>query len=172
MKTFFIQKQSSEETKEITTVEDLKSAIDDATDKLKSTPCWIFYDQNFVLLGKGCEALHSKISMVLETIRELRLFCSDGELYVWRYKGMLKGRLRLDDDPEGSLKEIYCTEPYTWAALKGEQEYKNISLNVDASLNYEDVQQYLVYNYFKYDPNGDINFYDARLVAFIGKEGA
>lgn len=148
---------------------EMERIIKESLVQLKGSCNWVLHDQNKVLMGQIKNSAPIP-DLKLETLKEFRLFSEKGELHIWKYGNEFKSRLRIDNDNEKG--DIYQEKHFTWGSKRGEGEFKNIQLKVDPSLGDRIPKKYLVYNYFDYDQNGLIKFYDARLVKFIEeKEG-
>ena len=148
----------------------LSDIIQETGEKIDEDSYWILYNQNNVLIGKGSDNLINKNNEIkLDILKEIRLFSEKGELHVWKYGGKFKYRLRLDEEP--GEDKIYVEEHFRWNVNETETE-KDKKLNLDDSIDKSSFpKKYKVYNYFSYDKNGLIQFYDARLVNFVPKEG-
>jgi len=128
---------------------------------------WIYYDQNEVIVGKGVKYLSKKKGISNKDIlKEIRYFSEKGELHIWKYKGMFKYRIRVDDS--GDNTNIYDEEHFRWSIKEQNGGLKNIILKIDKdSLTDEKLpKKFIVRNYFEYNEDGTIRFIDARLCGF------
>lgn len=138
---------------------------------------WVLHNQTKVLAGKGRESLpldeiHPHI------LKELRLFSAKGELHLWKCKEGFCYRLRLDkesndiskskDENENGLL-IYMEEHYRTKVKGSGEKDRSTSGFKFLGCSGKPPDRFKVYNYFKYDGLGCIQFEDARLVEFIEK---
>lgn len=145
-------------------------------------------DQIYLIVYKHHEVLIGSIEnrtlnltrpeeLTPEYLKELRMFSKDGELYLWNQGGKFKYRLRLDN--QGEQSDIYDEEHFMWGTnLLDEDEYTVVEPNRGMRLSFpffiNDKKlplKYHVRNYLDYDENGQIQFYDARLVNFLDSKG-
>ena len=144
-------------------------------------PFLLVYKHHEVLLGQVKEneiQLECKKQLTVEYLKELRMFSETGELYIWNQKGKFNYRLRIDEDESG-IDHIYEESHYMWGNEPDENN-KNTALEPNRGMrlkfpfslqNKKLPLKYLVRNYFDYDDNGQIRFYDARLVKFLDAAG-
>lgn len=148
----------------------LLQIINEAGHEIGEDSYWILYNQNKVLIGKDCQnLLNDEQEIEFDILKNIRFFGIKGELYIWKYNDKLRWRLRIDN--EGEDVNIYEEEHYRWN-IKGEKNSdKNRELILHSSLTpYSLSEKFKVYNYFSYDKDGLIKFYDARLVDFIDRQ--
>lgn len=153
----------------IKTKEDLNDKIKKSAETIGSDSYWILYCYDKVWIGKGSENLINEMNHSL--LKEFRLFSPKGELHLWKYGDEFRWRLRVDDEREDA--NIHIEEHYIWDR-ENRGELKNIELESNRHNSIPSVSfpmKYQVYNYFDYDDNGLIKFYDARLVNFVNGEG-
>ena len=148
----------------------LLKVINEAAREIGEDSYWILYNQNKVLIGKGCQnLLDEEKEIELDILKNIRFFSIKGELYIWKYNDNFRWRLRIDN--EGEDVKIYEEEHYRWNIKNEKGSDKNRELILHSSLTLSSLpEKFKVYNYFRYDEDGLIKFYDARLVDFIDRQ--
>jgi len=114
----------------------------------------------------------------LEYITEIRMFSISGELHLWKYGSDFKWRLRIDEETEGDIN-VYEETHIMWGTevdkeKKNEliEEYRGIKIRFPLDINEEPLPiKYKVRNYYDFDEDGMIKFYDARLVHVLNNKG-
>ena len=150
----------------------LLQVINEAGREIGEDSYWILYNQNKVLIGKGCQNLLNEDQEIeLNILKNIRFFGIKGELYIWKYNHDLRWRLRMDDNGDKDDVNIYEEEHYRWHIKNEKGSDKNRELNLHSSLTHFSLpEKFKVYNYFRYDEDGLIKFYDARLVEFTDRQ--
>jgi len=110
-------------------------------------------------------------------LKQLRMFSKKGELYIREYDGKFNYRLRIDEEKEGDAY-IYDEEHFMWGNETADDRHTVIETNRGMKINFpfsiegkDPPLKYLVRNYLRYDDNGLIHFYDARLMTFLDAQG-
>lgn len=114
-----------------------------------------------------------------EYVRELRMFSKTGEFYTWKQEEKFKYRLRIDENETNDEPNIYEETPFMWGQhIKKEnniciayEKSRGMEIRLPFEVREEQLPlRYLVRNYFKYDDQGQIYFFDARLVKFLNQK--
>ena len=160
----------------------IKDLIDGSITDITEDCWWVLHNQTKVTAGKGKNSLPSD-DIHPHILKELRLFSAQGELHLWKCKEGFCYRLRLDEENENKKdipkdkdenkdKDelfIYMEKHYRTKVKGSEEKDRSTSgfdfLGCDGKL----FDRFKVYNYFKYDCLGCIQFTDARLVKFMKK---
>jgi len=135
---------------------------------------FILYKHNEVVIGK----IHNNdffpsIDFFEKYIKEMRVFNEKGEIHIWWYNGEFCYRLRIDGEDDKT--NVYDEEHIIWGE-EAEQREKSTLLKEKRGTNIElpykisddDLPiKYKIRNYFTYDNNGLIKFFDARLLYFM-----
>ena len=144
-------------------------------------PFLLVYKHHEVLLGQVKDKsihLEQEDQLTVEYLKELRMFSKTGELYIWNQKGKFNYRLRIDEDEAGN-DHIYEEAHYMWGNEPDDND-KNTALEPNRGMrlkfpfslqNKKLPLKYVVRNYLDFDHNGQIQFYDARLVKFLDADG-
>ncbi len=139
---------------------------------------FVLYTHNEVVIGKVLDKqLFPQKDFGEIYFKEIRIFNKKAELHIWRYNGNFNYRIRIDGESE--LENIYEEEHIVWGTDIEEKENgallkeeRGTNIEIPYKIKKEDLPiKYKVRNYFTYDENGLIKFYDARLVEFVNKEG-
>lgn len=119
-------------------------------------------------------------SLLLANILQLRLFSGQGELYMWNTEPNFQWRLRMDAQESSPESHIYEEAHYIWGTNVAErenhfyliEEHRGMQIQVPFPIRKDQIPlKYRVRNYFRYDEDGLIDFYDARLVNILDKNG-
>lgn len=140
----------------------------------------LVYKHHEVLIGEvrdGRIKLERPQELSVHYLKELRMFSSTGELYLWNRRGQLKYRFRMDN--EGSETHRYDEEHFMWGnRADNKNDHAVIEVNRGMRITFpfpvcdNDLPlKYLVRNYLEFDKHNQVVFYDARLVAFLDKFG-
>lgn len=114
----------------------------------------------------------------LKYITEIRMFSESGELHLWKYGDKFKWRLRIDEEVEGEI-HIYEEKHVIWGTKINTkntnelvEEHRGMRIQFPREIINEPLPiKYEVRNYFNFDEDGMIKFYDARLVKIINNNG-
>lgn len=118
-------------------------------------------------------------------IRELRFFSLKGEFYLWRKKeGLWESRWRDEEKMNGKkYEEVHTYEEVhlIWGTDVHKEEngeyilkegQRGMKISFPFAIQKSQLPlRYLVRNYYRFDENGLIYFYDARLVELQDREG-
>lgn len=139
---------------------------------------FILYKHNEVIMGKiGNNNFFPSIDFSEKYIKEIRVFNKKAEIHIWRYKGGFYYRLRIDK--EGEETNIYDEEHIIWGEKVEQKENSTLlkekrgtNIELPYKISDDDLPiKYKVRNYFTYDNNGLIKFFDARLLYFMKANG-
>ena len=122
-------------------------------------------------------------ALSIESLRELRAFNESGELRLWKSGGDIGWRLRIDDGSENA--NIYDEEHVLWGdKIAGEsaeglilrESGRGFSFRVPPfgrtpSLPLTLPLKLLVRNYYDFEEDGLLHFFDARLVSLKDQDG-
>jgi len=151
---------------------------DNATQEalLRSPVYMLVYKHHEIQIGmmvEGKIVLERPEELKPEMLKELRLFSEQGELYLWKQRQTFHYRLRVDD-AAGEKSHVYMERHLMWGLEKdgdGRTVVEpNRGMRLTMPFQVKDAKlplKYDVQNYFEYDKNGLIQFYDARLVRLL-----
>jgi len=165
-------KENHEEGKEIK-----QFLVEKCKEKLGGICILIVYKYNQVYIASiknGELNVLGDQEFTLEYITEIRMFSVSGELHLWKYGSGFKWRLRIDEEVEGDIN-VYEETHIMWGTeVNGEkkneliEEYRGIKIRFPRDISNEPLPiQYKVRNYYDFDEDGMIKFYDARLVQIL-----
>lgn len=140
----------------------------------------LVYKHHEVLIGEVQEGevlVKKPGELTADYLQELRMFSSNGELYLWNQNGNMSYRLRLDE--QGDSTNRYDEEHFIWGKNTDQKdEHTVIEVNRGMRLTLpfpvyknECPLKYRVRNYLEMDDEGQIRFYDARLITFLNTHG-
>jgi len=155
--------------------------IENSREKLGGVCLLIVYKYNRVYIASINDSELNFLGdpeFTLEYITEIRMFSSSGELHLWKYGSDFKWRLRIDEETEGDTN-VYEETHIMWGTeveseKKNEliEEYRGIKIRFPLDINEEPLPiKYKVRNYYNFDEDGMIKFYDARLVQVLNNKG-
>ena len=157
---------------------DLKKFLSEkCEEKLGGNCLLIVFKYNQVYIGS---IVNNEINVLgdeqftLDYVTEIRMFSVSGELHLWKYGDVFKWRLRIDDEVKGDIN-VYEETHIIWGTKvsienKNEliEEHRGMKIRFPRDINNEPLPiQYKVRNYFNFDEDGMIKFYDARLVQIL-----
>jgi CRISPR-associated protein (TIGR03984 family) len=140
----------------------------------------LVYKHHEILLGQvqdGEILVKKPEELTPEYLQEMRMFSPNGELYLWNQNGKINYRLRLDE--QGDITNRYDEEHFIWGQ-KTEKKDDHTVMEVNRGMrltlpfpvnNNECPLKYRVRNYLEFDDDGQIRFYDARLITFLNTHG-
>lgn len=130
------------------------------------------YNQVYIgsIVNNEINVLEDK-QFTLDYVTEIRMFSVSGELHLWKYGDVFKWRLRIDEEVAGDIN-IYEETHIMWGTEVNDEkknelieEHRGMKIRFPRDINDEPLPiQYKVRNYFNFDDDGMIKFYDARLV--------
>jgi len=135
---------------------------------------FILYKHNEVIIGKiRNNKFFPSLDFSEKYIKEIRVFNKKGEIHVWWYNGGFCYRLRIDK--EGEETNVYDEEHIIWGEKVEQKENSTLlkekrgtNIELPYKISKDDLPiKYKVRNYFTYDNNGLIKFFDARLLYFM-----
>ncbi|MGD2088561.1 MAG: CRISPR-associated protein Csx19 [Candidatus Aminicenantes bacterium] len=156
----------------------------------------LVYKHHEVLIGEvqdGEILVKKPGELTAQYLLEMRMFSPNGELYLWNQNGKINYRLRLDE--QGELTNQYDEEHFIWGQKKdasggSEPFWKRVPTppktfdntviepNRGMCLTFpfpvtgnECPLKYRVRNYLEFDDDGQIRFYDARMITFLNTHG-
>ncbi len=125
--------------------------------------------------GKELSALLKDLSS--DSLKELRAFNETGELRLWKMNDEIRWRLRIDDEKN---ENIYEELHVLWGDKIGEKSCESVLLSESGrgflfrippfAENPSLPLKMLVRNYFDFEEDGLLRFYDARIVSLMDKE--
>lgn len=170
---------SSTETGELQENQEVETFLLEKSQELGDKVFLLVYKYHQVVIGKinnGSLQIENPDELTIEYLKELRMFSTAGELYLWNQGCKFKYRLRLDN--RGDSAEIYDEEHLMWGTglLDDKQTVVETSRGPQVRFSFplDEIStplKYQVRNYLDYDDNGQIRFYDARLVGFVDANG-
>lgn len=149
-------------------------------DKLNGKIYLLAYKHHEVQIGmieNGQIRIERQQELTRDYLKELRVFSQNGELYIWKQKQELKYRLRLDNAGEAT-EHIYDEDHFMWGNKIQDdrrtvyEEHRGMKFKMPFDISDSQLPlKYTARNYYDYDNNGLIRFFDARLVCFLDKNG-
>ncbi|KKN48319.1 hypothetical protein LCGC14_0654110 [marine sediment metagenome] len=155
--------------------------IEKANEELDGNCLLLVYKYNQVYIGsiiKDNLNVLGDDQFELKYITEIRMFSESGELHLWKYGDDFKWRLRIDEEEEGEV-HIYEEKHVIWGTKVNNEnpdelveEHRGMRIQFPQEIINETLPlKYEVRNYFNFDDDGMIKFYDARLVRIINSNG-
>ena len=157
----------------------------------------LVYKHHEVLLGvvqEGEILVKEPGELTPQYLQEMRMFSPNGELYLWNQNGKINYRLRLDE--QGDITNRYDEEHFMWGQITdasgGSEPFCKRVPTPPKTLDYNTVIEpnrgmrltfpfpitgnecplkYRVRNYLEFDDDGQIRFYDARMITFLNTHG-
>ena len=136
-------------------------------------------DRVFFSLEKKRDLSVPLRALSIESLRELRAFNESGELRLWKSGGDIGWRLRIDDGSENA--NIYDEEHVLWGdKIAGEsaeglilrESGRGFSFRVPPFGRTPSLPlKLLVRNYYDFEEDGLLHFFDARLVSLKDQDG-
>ena len=132
--------------------------------------------QDVLLLAIQNEDINFSEPLILNEILEIRIFSSENEFHLWKNNQDYYWRVRSDDD-QSELVNVYEQEHLLWGTKLVndhilQEGSRGISISLPFSISQDQIPlRYVVRNYFQYDSNGLIQFFDARLVCIKNNKG-
>ncbi len=167
--------KSSEDIKNYDESTDLKQFLLEKADNMLGGDCLlVVYKYNEVYIGsifnKTLNVLGDS-QFSLDCLIDIRMFSERGELHLWKSGESFKWRLRIDEEIEGDIN-VYEETHFMWGTSvnKNElkEEHRGMKIRFPCDLKQELLPlKYDVRNYFTFDDDGMIYFYDARIVKII-----
>ncbi len=136
---------------------------------------WVLvYAHSEIILEKLSNISDKVNNLNFKDIKEARVFNKNDELKIWKYSGEIKSRL-FSEKKQNDYK-VYDEKMLLWGdKIKNnilEESGKGMEIKFPFNIGkYQTPFAVNVKNYYKYDDNGLIIFYDARLVNIVDKNG-
>ena len=138
----------------------------------------IIYKDNEIIIGlikEDVMNVGNPDEFNVNNVKEIRMFSKIGELHLWKIGDEIKLRLRIDNK-EGEEVDIYQEEHFIWGTRASgnllQEEHRGMKIPFPFDIDEKSLPiTYQVRNYFKYNDEGLIEFYDARIVSFKNKGG-
>ena len=136
-------------------------------------------DSVFFSLERAEKLSESLKALSADSLRELRAFNESGELHIWKGCGGIGWRLRIDDSSK--MENTYDEEHVLWGDEIAEENGEGLILKESgrgfsfrAPLFAKTPSlplKLLVRNYYDFDEDGLLRFFDARLVYLKDRKG-
>ena len=158
-----------------------KFLLEKCEEKLGGNCILIVFKYNQLYLGS---IVNGEINVLgdeqftLDYVTEIRMFTESGELHLWKYGDVFKWRLRIDEEVDGKIN-VYEEIHFLWGTEVNDEkknelieEHRGMKIKFPCNIRNDPLPiQYDVRNYFNFDEDGMIIFYDARLVKIMNNNG-